>query len=271
MSGAAAEDSYGTCKRLAFASALMASARPREVLDYGCGTGLQLTLPLARAWPEVRFLGVDADAASIDFARSHCVAPNLEFATVAELPPSARYGIIIASEVIEHLDAPGAFLRDLASRLREGGRILLTVPNGYGPFELASLAHDALKAAGLVPLARSVKRALFGAGPAHAPDTQAVSPHVNFFSLGELRRAIASAGMRISAFRPRTVLCGFGFDYLIRGRRLGAWNASLADRLPPQMASDWMFVLERAAGGPSDWEYRPGAYARLRRRLGSSR
>jgi SAM-dependent methyltransferase len=271
MAPAVDEDAYGTRKRLAFASALISAARPRNVLDFGCGTGLQLTMPLAARWPEVRFLGVDADATSIEFAKTHCTAPNLSFALAAPPREGERYDLIIASEVIEHLEAPGAFLRELESRLGPGGRVLLTVPNGYGPFELASLAYDALRAAGLVPLARSIKRALFGAASARAPDTHAFSPHVNFFSLGELRRGIASAGMKVAEFRPRTVLCGFGFDYLIRGRRLNAWNAALADRLPPQVASDWMFVLERAGGARGEWEYRPGAYARLRRALGASR
>jgi 2-polyprenyl-3-methyl-5-hydroxy-6-metoxy-1,4-benzoquinol methylase len=270
MVAAVDEDPYGTRKRLAFASALICAARPRNVLDFGCGTGLQLTMPLAAKFPEVRFLGVDADATSIDFAKTHCTAPNLSFALAAP-HQGERYDVIIASEVIEHLEAPGGFLRELESRLQPRGRVLLTVPNGYGPFELASLAYDTLEAAGLVPLARSVKRALFGAASARPPDTHAVSPHVNFFSLGELRRAIASAGMKVAEFRARTVLCGFGFDYLIRGRRLTAWNAALADRLPPQVASDWMFVLERTGGAPGDWEYRPGAYARLRRSLGASR
>ncbi len=259
------EDAYGTAKRLAFASALIAAVRPREVLDFGCGTGLQLTLPLAQAWPDVRFLGVDSDAATIEFARSRCVAPNLGFAPLAALPAQGRYPMIIASEVIEHVECPGALLRGLAARLEGGGRILLTVPNGYGPFELASLMREALETAGLLEVLRSLKRASLGAAPPAQRDTHAASPHINFFSLPELRAAIAAAGLKVCGFRPRTLVCGFGFDLLIRGR-LGAWNAAAADRLPPQMASDWMFVLERA-GGESAWEYGPGAYARLRRRL----
>jgi 2-polyprenyl-3-methyl-5-hydroxy-6-metoxy-1,4-benzoquinol methylase len=263
----APEDAYGTQKRLAFAAQLIGAALPRRVLDFGCGIGLQLTLPLARAWPGVHFLGVDSDAASIAFANAQSPPPNLEYAPVAALPAGARYDLIIASEVIEHVDQPGALLRTLVERLEPNGRILLTVPNGYGPFELAAFTREMLETAGMLAFLRRIKRRVLGESRRAAQDTHAVSPHINFFSLPELRAAIAGAGLKVVVFRPRTLLCGFGFDLLVRGSRLTGWNAALADRLPAVLASDWMFVLERAAVTPDGWEYVPGAYARLRRAM----
>jgi hypothetical protein len=92
-----------------------------------------------------------------------------------------------------------------------------------------------------------------------------VSPHINFFSFGVIRAVIRAAGLREIAYRPRTWLCGFGFDSLLRTGALLRWNAAVADRLPPWIVSDWMFLLERGAS-VVPFSYTRGAYARLRRR-----
>ncbi len=267
------EDAYGTQKRLAFVSETIAALRPASVLDLGCGTGLQLTWPLALAHPETRFLGIDADERSIEYARGACVAPNLSFAPLAQLRPGERFDLIIASEVIEHVELPAAFLRDLAARLAPRGRILLTLPNGHGPYELASLIENLLVLSGLFSLLRAAKRAVAGAATAAQPppDTYAVSPHVNFFSWRGIHRTIGAAALRVLGYRARTLLCGFGFDMAIRSEAALRWNARIADRLPPQLASDWMFVLEPASRDLEGKEYRRGPFARLRRWLNEKR
>ena len=267
------EDAYGTRKRLAFVSDALAALKPGSVLDFGCGTGLQLTYPLAMAHPSTRFLGVDTDQRSIDYARTACVAPNLAFSTLAELRAEDRFDLIIASEVLEHVEAPAAFLRDLSGRLRPGGRIVLTLPNGYGPYEIASLMETLLSLSGLLKLLRTAKRALIGVADVAQPppDTHAVSPHINFFSWRALHRTLGAAALHASDYRPRTLLCGFGFDFLVRGEDACAWNAAAADRMPAVFASDWMFVLEPAAAGNAGAEYRRGPVTRLRRWLNEKR
>jgi len=267
------EDAYGTVKCVAFASEAIAELHPRRVLDVGCGTGRMLTWPLAQAHPEARFLGIDADARSIDYARAACVAPNLEFERLAELPADRRFELIIASEVIEHVEAPAAFLRDLRKWLAPGGRVVLTVPNGYGPSELASLAETLLALTGVLGLARAVKRA-FRPKREAAPvprDTLAVSPHINFFSWGELQRTLAAAGLAPRRYRARTLFCGFGFDFAIRSERAARWNARVADRVPKRCVSGWMFVLEPNGPAAAEGEYRRGLVSRLRRRLNEKR
>jgi SAM-dependent methyltransferase len=251
-----AEDAYGTRKRLEFVSSVVAARRPRRVLDIGCGTGEQLTFPLAQAHSDARFLGVDPDERSIEHAQRSFARPNLEFSLAAELPDAERFDLVVASEVLEHVESPGEFLRGLVERLNPGGAIVLTVPNGFGPFELGSLAESLL--AQVLPIGR---------GERAGPDTLAASPHINFFSWGRLRAALAAAGLAVREHRNRTVACGFGFDYLVRGQRLIGWNARFADRLPEWCVSDWMMVLEPAGVREGGREYHRGAYARLRRWL----
>src|SRR5688500_7273971 len=129
-------DSYGMGKRLQFLQKTIESFQPDHVLDIGCGTGTYVSFPLAKCFPNIRFIGMDADAASIEFARSENSLPNLFFVYPEELNQSKKFDLIIASEVIEHVECPDKFLLYLGDRLNEKGKLALTLPNGYGPFEL---------------------------------------------------------------------------------------------------------------------------------------
>ena len=127
------EDAYGRAKRQRFLEAVIRAAKPRSVLDFGCGTGTQLTWPLAEAFPQVSFLGVDLDPTTIAWARRQAIPSNLRYES--EDDPDRRVDMIIASEVLEHVDAPDQLLHYFRDRLVEGGRLVVTIPNGYGPFE----------------------------------------------------------------------------------------------------------------------------------------
>jgi SAM-dependent methyltransferase len=252
------EDSYGRLKRLHFVAETIAGLRPRRILDVGCGSGTQLTRPLAEAFPEIEILAVDDDDASIVWAQGQNPPANLRFAA-----PSAVDGVfdlVIASEVLEHVEAPDRFLGDLRARLAPGARLVITVPNGYGSYEWLSLLEAAVTLSGVRRLLRGRRAS------AEARDTLAVSPHVNFFSLGELEDLFDSAGLRILRRRARTLLCG----WLVDGRVPASWNAAIADRLPFRAAADWMFELA-GNGAPRPARWRRGAWARFRKRLNERR
>jgi SAM-dependent methyltransferase len=262
------EDSYGSLKRLRFCERVIGESGPRLVLDVGCGTGAHLTRPLAERFPGTRFVGIDRDARSIEFARAAQPPANLSFATEDALGDCRDVDLIIASEVVEHVDAPASFLAALRARLADDGVMVVTLPNGRGPFELAALAQALLQAAGLLGALRRVKRRLVGGAAAagDAANTLAESPHVNFFTYPEVCALFEAVGFRIAEYQPRTFLCGFGFDPLVQSAGLAAWNARIADALPARLASAWMFRLEKAParGSPPDLR---GVFARLRRRL----
>ena len=261
-----AEDPYGMSKRLEFCSRIIVSFRPRFVIDVGCGTGEHLTRPLANRFPEARFLGVDSDLESIRYARAGAIPSNLSFGAYKELSQVRNASLIIVSEVIEHVESPEQFLADISSSLLLDGRIVLTTPNGYGPFEVASLVQTLLTLSGIFALLRKAKRSLFGGAPPRSPDTLAVSPHVNFFTYGQILNVFATAGFEVERYQARTLLCGFGLDVLVRGLALEHWNARVADRLPPQFVSDWMFLLKRSVPRKVDL-YRRGIVTRWRRSL----
>ena len=265
------ENTYGLGKRLDYIAGVIERLRPARVLDAGCGTGANLTAPLAGRFPATVFVGTDSDAASIAYARQANRHANVSYLADAEAGEIGTFDLVIASEVIEHVDDPDAFLDALQSRLNAGGKLLLTLPNGYGPFEFAALFEAVLRTTGIYGALRALKRALRGAPTGGgSSDTLAVSPHINFFSYRSIRELIAGRGLTVLDYRARTFLCGFGFDQILQSPRAVAWNAAIADRLPPQMVSDWMFLLE-GGGARRPPAYCRGACARARRYLNERR
>lgn len=267
------ENTYGIAKRLEFIAQVLSDCHPGRVLDLGCGTGANLTAPLAGRFPDIQFVGVDSDEVSIAFANRENRSANVRYLREAESHDLGTFDLVIASEVIEHVDDPSAFLSFIRRSLNPGGRVVLTLPNGLGPFEFASLVETAMHLTGIYRILRAIKRRLRGQPQSSAPvDSLAISPHINFFAYGQIRSLISAAGFGILESRPRTFLCGFGFDQLMKSERIISWNAEVAECLPPVLVSGWMFLLVAdQADDRSSAPYRRGAYARFRRFLNRKR
>src|SRR5579871_6100322 len=112
--------------RYAFAARL---ARGKRVLDAGCGAGYG-SAELAKAAAGV--LGVDQSEEAVAFAREHYRLPNLNFVcgSVGALPhPSASFDLVVAFEVIEHLDEWHEFLLEMRRVLSPGGQFIVSTPN----------------------------------------------------------------------------------------------------------------------------------------------
>ena len=265
------EDIYGISKRLDFVVNVLTERNAKRVLDVGCGTGVNLTVMLAQHFPNTQFIAIDSDSASIACATRENQLTNVRYLVESDAVNLGVFDVIIASEVIEHVEDPDAFLDNLRGLLAPDGRLVLTLPNGLGPFELASFIETVAHLTGVYRVLRALKRLVrpSNAVPV-AAGTLAVSPHINFFSYRQIQTLIATGGFRVLAYRPRTFLCGFVFDQLMRSRRAIDWNARISDQLPPQLASAWAFLLapESSRSGAA---YRRGTYARMRRYLNEKR
>ena len=112
--------------RYAFAVRL---ARGKRVLDAGCGAGYG-SEELARAAESV--IGVDIAAEAIEFAQSNYRQPNLRFeqASCNALPfEDASFDLLVAFEVIEHLEDWRGFLREACRVLAPAGQLIVSTPN----------------------------------------------------------------------------------------------------------------------------------------------
>ena len=105
-----------------------------RVLDLACGTGPQIAL-FSRGAREV--VGIDIQEHRLTMATALIAELRLTNARVIRADVSAlplkhrSADRAIAIDIIEHLDDPDAFLRDVGRVLVPGGRLLVTVPALY--------------------------------------------------------------------------------------------------------------------------------------------
>jgi ubiquinone/menaquinone biosynthesis C-methylase UbiE len=97
------------------------------VCEVGCGEGFFIRY-LQQQFPRCLFQGSDISEPAIRFARD--LVPNARFSveSIYRLPyPDNTHDLVIASEVLEHLEYPAAALTEVARVSRR--YVLLTVPN----------------------------------------------------------------------------------------------------------------------------------------------
>lgn len=110
--------------RYAFARAY---ATGRHVLDAGCGTGYGSS-ELAGVAASVA--GFDVAPEAVDYARSHFSAARFVLASCSAMPfASHAFDVVVAFEVIEHLENYDAFLHECARVLTEQGLLIVSSPN----------------------------------------------------------------------------------------------------------------------------------------------
>ena len=76
--------------------------RPRSVVDLGCGPG-DLTVELARRWPETTVLGIDNSPDMIEAARKWDGPPGLSFALadIRDWRPAGPVDVVTANAVLQ--------------------------------------------------------------------------------------------------------------------------------------------------------------------------
>jgi SAM-dependent methyltransferase len=241
------ENLWGYGKRLQFVDAAIRKAFPSrardelKILDVGCGNGSQCGIPMAEAGYNVT--AIDPHRPSIERGRG--LSPKVAFfhGSVGELPRT-QFDCVIISEVLEHLDAPEVLLRASLSYLCDDGLLVVTVPNGYGEFELDRRLYNALRLEKVVEQLRGV----FGrhdSGLCFA-GSEDRSPHVQRFTLSRLREMFDRNGLVLIESRGTSFVSGPLVAHLLgKSKVFVQLNAAIADRVPLGIVAGWMFALRR--------------------------
>lgn len=119
---------YGTA-RTALLDLLPGHAEPRSVLEIGCGSGANLA-ELKRRYPACTTTGIELDERAAAVARRREGIDELIQADIAGVTlPEAGFDLIVLSHVLEHFADPEQVLARCRRGLREGGQVLVALPN----------------------------------------------------------------------------------------------------------------------------------------------
>jgi 2-polyprenyl-6-hydroxyphenyl methylase / 3-demethylubiquinone-9 3-methyltransferase len=115
-----------------------------RMLDIGCGAGL-LCEPFTRLGAQV--IGIDPSATNISAAKLHADKGHLSIdyrcTTVEEMDARERFDIVLAMEVVEHVNDVGAFIKRCSAMLKPGGLMVVSTLNrNWKSFALAIVGAE---------------------------------------------------------------------------------------------------------------------------------
>lgn len=254
--GPRGETVYAHRKRLDWIRVHLAAGS--HIVELGCGTGYMVTLPLLAEGRDIT--GVDRDRESIAYGRQLAEQAGLsaDRLVAGELDVlSGPFDVVIASEVLEHLDDKqlDEVLMLIHRKLRPGGALLVTVPNGFGWYEFEAWLWNRVGLGRLLAatrLDRSLMR--LKVWLSGKPEEQLVeghpssldsSPHVQRFTHGAIRRRLAGAGFKVTQTTGSSLFAGQFSNLLFTGYdRLMRWNAVLGDRVPTLAAGFFVACMK---------------------------
>ncbi len=169
--------------------------RPEQlrILEVGCGDG-SISLPLSTLGASIT--AFDIDPTLVEGLRKEMDRANIRNISVFcqnayEFRSDIRFDIVVASEVLEHVDFPDKLVRIFKEHLMENGSLIVTVPNGYGPWELGNKLKTGF-------------RGLRSGECGHH--------HVNFFTLKRFKALLASHEFDLVAFGKSDALSGLSYS-----------------------------------------------------------
>lgn len=214
------------------------------ILEVGCGEG-DICVPLASLGASVRAFDVDPEA--VEEVKRRAAARGLANIEVSvedgmSFNDGRQYDVAIASEVFEHVLRPEQLASRLADLTHAGSYLIVTTPNGFGPWEMHNRLDLRMRTRRWNWLRRRLGKEpyVWGAGP----------DHCQFYTRKRIEGILGDAGFRVLEFgKADAVLAALGKLYK-RSERLGRIDARLGDRVPYWLASGWYLLLE-ADGRPS--------------------
>jgi 2-polyprenyl-3-methyl-5-hydroxy-6-metoxy-1,4-benzoquinol methylase len=259
------ETLYGVKKRFLYchetARKLLKNRTHLEIIELGCGTGEGLLFPLAQNFgDQVTLLGVDTDINSIRYAQEKAHKLNLSnlsflcFDAEKEFPElkNGKWDMVIASEVLEHIESPRPILETCHNLLHPDGLFFFTIPNGYGPFEWESFIWNTF---GFNTAYEKIKHKIKSDSSKTDESLMTLNSsngHVGFYSWSNIKQMLDSTGFEFQESRNNQWFCGPFSDKIFSALRfikcaglLARFSQKAGDALPPAFVSDWMILARK--------------------------
>jgi 2-polyprenyl-3-methyl-5-hydroxy-6-metoxy-1,4-benzoquinol methylase len=212
-----------------------------RILEVACGRG-GITFPLASLGCEVK--AFDIDESDAEFLRTETIKREIGNLDVTvddgyTFNDGRDYDIVIASEVFEHVMDPFRLAENITRRMKEGSYLIVTTPNGYGPWELKNRLNvrAQLRRWNALRYLRGEKPYIKGSS----------HDHCQFYTKSRLLNLFSAFSLRLVGFGKSDSLLPI-FPPLTRSALLGNLDIKFADILPYWCASGWYFtfVLQRS-------------------------
>jgi SAM-dependent methyltransferase len=98
-----------------------------SLLEVGCGNGFVLA-GLERAFPTMRLTGSELGRSGLEYARRRLQRSELIELDVREMQFEAKFDLVCAFDVIEHIDEDELALREMRRAVAPGGGTIIAVP-----------------------------------------------------------------------------------------------------------------------------------------------
>jgi len=99
-----------------------------DLLEIGCGDGLLL----GALDGSFRVCGCDLSESAIRISRRHIGSVNLRVLDIEREDIKGKYDVIVALNVLEHLNDPACALARIRYALKNDGILIFSAPNNYG-------------------------------------------------------------------------------------------------------------------------------------------
>lgn len=208
-----------------------------KVLDAGCGWGyyLDLIVRFKRLYKKnkLQLVGLDNDKESIKIAKTRLREEKVKivYGDITDLPfPSNNFDVVILSEVLEHIDDDLKALEEIRRVLKNGGKLILTVPNKSYPF-----LWDPLNWILEHFFSKHVKNGFWSGIWAN---------HLRLYGREDITLIIKKAGFKIEQVESLTNWClPFNVNLLYGGKFPTSWSNSFLKKLRKKKKPFWLKLV----------------------------
>lgn len=211
-----------------------------SILEIGCGEG-NITIPMAALGCHVTAFDINKD--TIAQLRKKVQIKNLKniYLSVSDgytFNEEKKYDIVVASEVLEHLEFPLRLLANIEKKMCDEAYFVITIPNAYGPYELRNRiigskiyhSNTIRKLTNLTPYKK-------------IPGKE----HVQFYKKTQLIDIMVSFKFELIDFSKSDSLFSILWTSTLKPiKQLEMLDIKLADLLHYWLASGWFFLFERS-------------------------